>query len=131
MKSKVISAGILIMYCVPYAFLGMYGDAEYRTMLLYALLIAGMGLLCWGCIRMKSFPVLLIGNVLSCAVSFICIYGSQLYKLGWYFKPFSVTSLALGISVISLLVQLAAWVACRESAAQARTKEIGRIIQED
>lgn len=109
MRSKALCAGILLAYCVPYVFLGMYGDTEYRTMLLYGLLIVAMGLLCWGCIRIKSFPVLLTGNMLSCAASFICIYSSQLYKLGWYFKPFRVTSLALGISVAALLVQLAAW----------------------
>lgn len=109
MKNKTVCGLLLLGYCVPYVFFAMYGDAEAHTMLLYGLLIAAMGLLCLGCVKAGSLPVLVIGNILSCFTSLICVNGVQSEKWVWYFKPFRAASLAVFISLITLIIQIAIW----------------------
>ncbi len=109
MKHKAVCGALLLGYCVPYVFFAMYGDAEAHTMLLYGLLIAAMGLLCRGCIKAGSLSVLVIGNILSCVMSLICVNGIQSEKWVWYFKPFRAVFLAVFISLIASIIQIAVW----------------------
>lgn len=97
---------ILLGYCVPYAFLAMYGDVQYGSMLLYALMIVCMGLLCRSCIKAKKLGVLLLGNVCSFAVCAVCILLFAGERWSWYFKPLLPYSMLLFVSVIALVLQL-------------------------
>jgi len=109
MKNKTVCGVLLLGYCVPYAFFAMYGDAEAHTMLLYGLLIAAMGLLCLGCVKAGNLSVLMIGNILSCVTSLICVNGVRNEKWIWYFKPFRAASLVVFISLIASIIQIAIW----------------------
>lgn len=109
MRKKILFGLTLLGYCVPYAFLSMYGDAERGTMMLYGVMAAAMGLLCWGTVKLKSVYTLLAGNILSCAVSCLCVSRLQTEKWEWYFKPLSAIQLVIFISVIALAIQAAVW----------------------
>lgn len=110
MNKWLIRGLLLIGYCIPFAFLSMYGDVTYDTMLLYGLMIAGLSLLCFSVIKSKQFIVVILGNILSFITSFICI--QQFYtnintdKWSWYFKPFTATAMLVIISILALLIQL-------------------------
>lgn len=97
---------ILLAYCVPYAFLAIYGDAIYGTMLLYVV----MGAAFWGlyhlCTRTRNIAVCFIGNLLSFSVSFLTAQPLHLEKMEWYFKPFTSQSLLITLSLIILMIQL-------------------------
>ena len=97
---------LLIGYCIPFAFLSLYGDAAHHTMLLYGFMIAGLSVLCFGVIKSKQFIIALLGNILSFITSYICVQQFYTDKWGWYFKPFTAYELLVLISVIAALVQL-------------------------
>lgn len=104
---KWIIRGLLLMgYCIPFAFLSMYGDATYDTMLVYGLMIVGLSVLCFGVIKSKQFIVAILGNTLSFITSYICVQEFYSDIWGWYFKPFTANGLLVVISVIGALVQL-------------------------
>ena len=56
MSVSIIKACLLIAYCVPFAFLCVYGDATSGTMIYYGVMIAGYALLCWGTLRTIISP---------------------------------------------------------------------------
>ena len=99
----------LVGYCIPFSFLGMYGDATFGSMWLYALTIIGYGFLCWFCIRYCSLTTLILGNVLSCGVSVVCVELFQTEKWAWYFKPFTAMNMVIVISVAAFIIQLVIW----------------------
>ncbi len=110
MKRKNSYSLILLGYCVPYAFLAMYADAVYRTLLLYGVLLAAMWLLCRASGKINQLSALVIGNVLSCVSS--CIFVSRFLtdeNWGFYFKPLRTTTLVLIISAAAFLIQLFIW----------------------
>ncbi len=110
MKNRVVQTVLLLLgYCIPFAFLGMYGDVSYYTMWLYALLIAGMGLLCWGCIKFKNLLALVLGNILSAVVSIICVRAFIPSDLEWYFKPLTSSSTAILLSAAAFIIQFIIW----------------------
>lgn len=106
MHKWLIGGLLLIGYCIPFAFLSVYGDATYDTMLLYGLMIASLSVLCFGVIKSKQFIVAILGNIISFITSYICVQQFHTYKWGWYFKPFTANGLLVVISVIATLVQL-------------------------
>lgn len=106
MNKWLIRGLLLIGYCIPFAFLSMYGDATYGTMLLYALMIAGLSILCSGVIKSKQFAVVIFGNMLSFIISYIFVQEFYTDKWGWYFKPFTANGLLIVISFFTILVQL-------------------------
>lgn len=106
MNKWLIRGLLLIGYCIPFAFLSMYGDATYDTMLLYALMIVALSVLCSSIIKLKQFIVVIFGNILSFITSYICVQQFYSDKWGWYFKPFTANGLLIAISVIAVLVQL-------------------------
>lgn len=103
-KTWIISALLLIAYCVPFAFLSVNGDATSGTMLFYWVMIAGFALLCWGALKTNNVAVLYIGNVLSFVSSYVVANLSGLEPMGHYFKPFTSHSLIAAISVVVLIV---------------------------
>ena len=103
-KSWIIKALLLIVYCVPFAFLSVNGDATSGTMLFYGVMIVGFALLCWGALKKNNVAVLYIGNVLSFVSSYAVAKLSGLEPMGHYFKPFTSYSLIVAISVVVLIV---------------------------
>ena len=103
-KTWIISALLLIAYCVPFAFLSVNGDATSGTMLFYGIMIAGFALLCWGALKTNNVPFIYIGNLLSFASSYAVAKLSGLGSMGHYFKPFTSYGLIIAISVVVLIV---------------------------
>ena len=108
MNKKLIKFLILLAYFIPYGYLAMKGDATSGTMVYYGLLIAGFGILCGTAIRTNNIIILIIGNILSFASSYLFI----LRKLpseewSWYFKPFTPVGLLVLITIVSSLIQIA------------------------
>ena len=103
-KQWTIRALLLIVYCVPFAFLSVNGDATLGTMLFYGVMIAGFALLCWSALKTNNIAVLYIGNGLSFLSSYTAGKLSGLEPMGYYFKPFTSHSLIVAISLVSLIV---------------------------
>ncbi|MBQ4579636.1 MAG: hypothetical protein IJA83_03160 [Clostridia bacterium] len=97
---------ILLGYGVPYAFLALWGDAAHGTMLLYLLMAAAFFLLCNAAVKQRNLPVILCGNLVSTALSCLCmvLFGPQ--DMGAYFKPFTGWSLLLIVSALAVGVQM-------------------------
>ena len=102
-KQWTIRALLLIVYCVPFAFLSVNGDATLGTMLFYGVMIAGFALLCWSALKTNNIAVLYIGNGLSFLSSYTAGKLSGLEPMGHYFKPFTSHSLIVVISVVVLV----------------------------
>ena len=102
-KQWTIRALMLIVYCFPFAFLSVNGDATSGTMLFYGVMIAGFALLCWGALKTNNVAVLYIGNGLSFLSSYTAGKLSGLEPMGHYFKPFTSHSLIVVISVVVLV----------------------------
>ena len=108
-RRKMISFVILIAYCVPYVFLGMYGDAIYRSMWLYGLMVVAMVGLSWYCGKSKRIPIALLGNLLSLLISFLL---TQIFfgdDWNYFFKAFPATIRTVQFSGIMLAVQGIPW----------------------
>ena len=103
-KQWTFRALLLIVYCVPFAFLSVNGDATSGTMLFYGVMIAGFALLCWGALKTNNVAVLYIGNGLSFLSSYTAEKLSGLEPMGHYFKPFTSHSLIVVISIVVLIV---------------------------
>lgn len=106
--SKALSAAILAAYCVPWAFLALYGDEAYGTLLLYGVLLCVSAALGWLCRGMELVLLSVVGNFLSCGMSWVCAHvflGGE----GGYFKPFGVTGWVLALSLVTLMIQLLIW----------------------
>ena len=95
---------LLIVYCIPFAFLSVNGDATLGTMLFYGVMIAGFALLCWSALKTNNIAVLYIGNGLSFLSSYTAGKLCGLEPMGHYFKPFTAHSLIVVISVVVLIV---------------------------
>ena len=95
---------LLPAYCVPFAFLCVYGDAVSGTMLFYGAMIAGFGLLCWGALKTQNVAIVYIGNALSFVSSCAAAKLSGLAPMGHYFKPFTSHSLIAAISAAAVIV---------------------------
>ena len=97
---------LLLLYCIPFVFLSVYGDATSGTMMFYVVMLVGFALLCWGALKTKNIPIIFIGNIASCVFSYIAAKLSSLEPMGEYFKPFTSQSLIILISVVSIFVHI-------------------------
>lgn len=105
MKTWALRLALLLLYCVPFAFLSVNGDATSRTMIFYVLLVIGFAGLCWGAVKTNNIPIIYIGNVLSFASSYIVAKVSGLDSMGYYFKPFTAYSLIVALSIVAVICQ--------------------------
>lgn len=108
-KRTKMSSVILIAYCIPYVFLGMYGDAMHHSMWLYGLMVISMLGLGWYCGKTKRISLALLGNLLSLAIS--CML-TQVYlgdDWNYFFKAFPTTICTVQLSGIMLAVQAIPW----------------------
>lgn len=108
-KRNTVSVLILLAYCVPYVFLGMYGDAMYHSLWLYGLMVAAMTGLGWYCGKTRRIPVALLGNLLSLLLS--CLLTQVIFGDDWnhFFKAFPATIRTVQFSGIVLAVQAVPW----------------------
>ena len=110
---------LLLLYCIPFAFLSVYGDATSGTMMFYVVMLVGFALLCWVALKTKNIPTIFIGNIASCVFSYIAAELSSLEPRGEYFKPFTSYSLIILISVVSIFAHIIiVWLYTRKSGRQ-------------
>ncbi len=105
MNNRMVRIALLLIACVPYAFLAVNGDAKYGTMLFYGLMVAGLTLLCWGALKTNHIPIIYIGNILSFFSSYIIAKIAGLKSMGYYFKPFTSFSLIITLSIVAIIIQ--------------------------
>ena len=108
-KRKMGSLLILIAYCIPYVFLGMYGDRTCHTLWLYGLMIIAMAGMGWYCGKTKRIPIALLGNLLSLLTS--CLLTQYFTGDDWnhFFKAFPAVIRTVQFSGIMLAVQAIPW----------------------
>lgn len=106
---KLYYALITILGCVPYAFLTLWGQAEWGTLGLCALFLAGMAAILLLCRGKDAFLALLGADALSCLASCLCVFLFQQERWSGYFKPMTPLSLVFSLFLLALLLQLIAW----------------------
>ena len=92
---------IWLGYCVPWAYLALWGDAAHGTVWLYALMAAAFFLLCRG----SDLRGVLLGNLLSLMASGLCLWAFGPADATGYFKPLTAWSLMLVVSAVAAAVQ--------------------------
>lgn len=100
---------ILAVCCMPWVFLAMYGDARWHSMLLYGWLLLVMSAVCQASREAGVIGAGLLGNGFSLISSLLCIQGVTGEDWSSWFKPFSPRGLAIMLSAVMLIVQLAVW----------------------
>lgn len=105
-KRSKVSIFILLAYCVPYMFLGMYGDYTFSTIGVYVLAFAIMTVLSIYCKKTQRIFIALVGNVVSFLTSYL--FTACLATEGWsyYFKAFPPTISTVYFSLGMLLIQI-------------------------
>ena len=100
MKRKLICMCLLALYCVPWTYLALWGDATHGTMLLYALMIVMHAVLCFAAIRTRHAWIAAVGSALSGAVSLMCVKYGPLVEMSYSFKPFTAVHLTAAVSLM-------------------------------
>ena len=66
---------IILLYCVPYVFLGMYGDKIYHNLWLYGLMIVAMAGLSRYCRKTKRIHIIMEFSVIMLIMQIIvCLF---------------------------------------------------------
>ncbi len=118
-KSKFI---LLAGYCIPYVFLCLYGDAVWGTGMVYGIAAVAVAILCVAACKTQNIKMVVLGNIISFAVSELCVMLFALETLNYYFKPFNVHMLVGICSVIAILIQ--AYLISRLTDDRKRSKDI-------
>lgn len=105
MNKMILRILLILIACIPYTFLAVYGDAKYGTMLFYGLMIVGLSLFCWGALKTNNIPIIYIGNILSFFFSYIIAKILRLKAMAYYFKPFTSFSLIIILSIVAIIIQ--------------------------
>ena len=106
MNKVILKLFLILGYSVPFVFLAMNGDITHNTMFFYLLLILAFGILLFLTLKFKDYTVLIIGNLISIASSFLFMQHYHTDLWDWYFKPFSATAFISTISALVVAVQL-------------------------
>ena len=109
MKKRKFDVLILLIYSVPYVFLGMLGDYLWHNLWLYGLMVVAMvGLQIW-CIQSKRKIVFALGNILTFLTS--CFFTQYIANEAWdyYFKIIPTIARTLQFSGIVLVIQFVIW----------------------
>lgn len=106
MRKRKLDVLILLLYCVPYVFLGMLGDYAANTLLLYILMVAALLALLLYCMKTQRKVIAVIGNLLSVLSSgfFTRAFATE----GWnfYFKAYSPMARTMWFCGIVLVIQV-------------------------
>lgn len=107
MKNRFLKPVLLLLYCIPFAFLSVNGDAAFGTVFYYVLTAISFAGLCFTALKTGSTPVIYIGNALSLASSYAAAKLSGMEPMGAYFKPFTSYGVIVVISLLAMLLQTA------------------------
>ena len=109
MKKRKHDVLVLLIYSVPYVFLGMLGDVIWRTLLLYILMVAAMVGLLFYCMKTQRLVIAAFGNLVSFLSS--CLFCQYFATEQWdyYFMFFPAIGRALQFSCILLVIQAVLW----------------------
>ena len=120
MNKRAIGVVIFLLYGVPFVFFAMYADFRFHNMFGYLLMICSMSLFAYAAIRFSQIWASVIGNILSAATSYICLFkmdGNE--NWGGYFKPFYPETLFVLVSLLILIPQM--FFICRAYVAKRKT----------
>lgn len=100
----------LAIYCVPFAYIGMWGDAEKDTIVFHIIWILGLFYVCkWLREEWGRLSVLLAGNAVSLLVSCVFVFLFATEEWSRYFKPLSALGMACVGSLVVTAVQVIWW----------------------
>lgn len=109
MKKRKMDILILLIYSVPYVFLGMLGDYALHSIVPYLFMIAVLvALLCY-CMKTERLIFAALGNLLSLLSSGIFTRAFATDNWSFYFKAYSPVIRTLWFSVILMVLQLVIW----------------------
>jgi len=112
-KSKIIIL-LLLGYCVPYIFLGMYVDFMIGSIGSYVLAIGAMTALSIYCKKSKYIWVAVVGNILTFISSYLFTAWLATEEWSYYFKAFPATLSTIYFSLAILLIQITVLVVTKE-----------------
>lgn len=123
-KWKVRNTGLLILvllfYCLPFGYYGMYLDYTKGSLLGYLLMIIIGLALAYICKVFLFIPVLVVGNVLSAISSLYFIHMMDIKEdWGYFFKPFRQTTLFFIIFLLNCIPQ---WLVIRSTGGRDRKR---------
>lgn len=101
-NSKIL---LLVGYCIPYVFLCMYGDAVWGSGLVYGVAAIAMAVLCVLACKTENIKLVVVGNIISYAVSELCVILLAEEKLSYYYKSLNVHMLVGVCTVIAAMLQ--------------------------
>ena len=100
---------IAIFYALPFAYFAMAVDYIKGSILSYVLMMVCLSFLTCLFFKQKKLKIAILGNVVSFLMSYVCVIKFPLSG-HWdcFFKPFTTEGMVIFLTVISLLIQLAA-----------------------
>ena len=96
---------LFVLYSIPWAFLAMWEDLTYGSMFIYALWAITICFITKYSIKNKAYGPMILGNIVSLAITLYCINQNTSDRWLWYFKPFTAKALGLSISIVAIIVQ--------------------------
>ncbi|VXC32231.1 conserved membrane hypothetical protein [Bacillus sp. 349Y] len=112
MKKQIIGIVIVMIYAFPFAYYAMHTDFASGLVTGYGIMIASSLVLAYLCTRFSSTPYLIIGNILTVAVS-LYFNSGMADDPAWdgYFKPLWGSRMVLVVGVLNLIPQfIVVWV---------------------
>ena len=108
-KHTLISVLLLLLYCIPCAFLAMYADDEWNTAWVYFPALLLPAVLGWFCGKTGRIGIGIAGNFLSAASSVLFAFAFGNVHWVSYFKPFGPMGMLFLLWVIPVVVQTLFW----------------------
>ena len=96
---------LLLFYSAPYVFFSIYGDARWRSLWLYVVMVASFTALAIIAHLTKNEVVVIVGNALSVISSFVALEISGIGAMSWYFKPVTTHIMIVFLSFIAIGAQ--------------------------
>lgn len=110
MKEQLTCVLPLAAYCIPFAYFGMWGDAEKDTIVFHIIWVLGLFYVCkWFREKWGRLSVLLAGNAVSLLVSCVFVFLFATEEWSWYFKPLSALGMACVGTLAVTAVQVIWW----------------------
>ena len=109
MKKRKIDILILLIYSVPYVFLGMLGDITLHNVLPYLLMAGAMVALLGYCMKTQRMLFAALGNLMSLLSSGIFTRAFATENWNVYFKAYSPVIRTLWFSLIMVVLQGVIW----------------------
>ncbi len=104
MKGRLKTAGVVVLFCVPWAFLAPWWDAAQGGMLGYLVMLLGLGILDRLSLRGRQIWLGAAGNLISAAVSLCFAKGFLGEEWNYYFKPLTAFQLTAGLSAAAVIL---------------------------